>query len=239
MSVVWHDLECGGYTADLPVWRGLAARYGGPVLDVGAGAGRTTLDLARAGYQVTALDLDPDLLDTLRRRADADGLTVTTAVGDARTFHLGARFALCIVPMQTIQLLGGATGRARFLDRAVRHLSPGGAIAVALTDELELFEVTSGSLGPLPDVCEVDGVVYSSRPLAVRADGDGYVLVRCRETVTTDGSLDAETNLIHLDRLNASTLEHEAAVCGLQTIERIVIDPTDDHVGSTVVVLGA
>ena len=37
--VVWHDLECGGYDADLPLWRELAADADGPVLDLGAGTG--------------------------------------------------------------------------------------------------------------------------------------------------------------------------------------------------------
>ena len=52
MSVIWHDLECGGYREDLPLWRALADRAGGPVLDVGAGTGRVALDLARAGHEV-------------------------------------------------------------------------------------------------------------------------------------------------------------------------------------------
>ncbi len=69
MTVIWHDLECGGYVADLPLWRELARERGGPILDVGAGTGRVALDLARNGHEVTALDRDPELLDALRRRA--------------------------------------------------------------------------------------------------------------------------------------------------------------------------
>ena len=65
MSVIWHDIECGAYAEDLPLWRSLAAEYGDPVLDVGAGTGRVALDLARAGYRVTALDRDPELLAAL------------------------------------------------------------------------------------------------------------------------------------------------------------------------------
>ena len=51
MSVIWHDLECGGYAEDLALWRELAMRHGGPVLDVGAGTGRTAIMLARAGHR--------------------------------------------------------------------------------------------------------------------------------------------------------------------------------------------
>src|SRR5664279_1206125 len=176
MSVmaIWHDLECGGYTADLAFWRALADATGGPVLDVGAGTGRTALELARAGHSVIAIDLHDELLEELRERAR--GLDVTTVVADARAFGLGGDFALCIVPMQTIQLLGGPKARADFLGCAAFHLAPGGVLAVAIAADLELFEVADGADGPLPDLAEIDGVVYSSRPIAVRAEGDGFVL---------------------------------------------------------------
>ena len=31
MSVIWHDVECGGYAEDLSLWRSLAADHGKPV----------------------------------------------------------------------------------------------------------------------------------------------------------------------------------------------------------------
>jgi SAM-dependent methyltransferase len=236
VRAIWHDLECGGYVEDLEVWRDMAQRHGGPVLDVGAGTGRVTLDLARAGYAVTALDICDELLTTLRRRAA--GLNVTTVVADARSFRLQGRFPLCIVPMQTIQLLGGAEGRARFLGRACEHLAAGGSLAIALADELEPFEISETTLGPLPDVREIDGVVYSSRPTAVRVGDDQFVLERRRETVTAEGRLDVEDDVIGLDRLDAATLEAEGAAVGLRPGGRIEIPATDEYVGSTVVVLG-
>src|SRR5262249_37949539 len=73
-EVIWHDLECGPYTADLALWRTLADDAQGPILDVGAGSGRVTLDLARHGHTVTALDVDPDLIAALADRAAAAGL---------------------------------------------------------------------------------------------------------------------------------------------------------------------
>ncbi len=237
MSVIWHDLECGRYEADLPFWRALARRYRGPILDIGAGTGRVTLELARAGHAVTALDSDPVLLEELRRRTQ--DLDVTTVVADARGFELGAHFGLCVVPMQTVQLLGGPEGRQAFLERARAHLVPGGRLAVALADELEEFEVKPGGGGPLPDVCELDGVVYSSSPTAVRADGSGYVLERRREVVTPAGELSTEQDRIHIDSLAPDVLEREGVSAGLRPAGRGQIAPTDDYVGSVVVMLDA
>jgi SAM-dependent methyltransferase len=237
MSAIWHDLECGGYTEDLTFWQTLAARTGSPVLDVGAGTGRVSLELARAGHQVTAIDLDDGLLEVLRARAA--GLEVSTFVADARSFGLGSRFALVIVPMQTIQLLGGAAARSGFLECARDHLDEGGRLAIAIADELECFEVVAGGPGPLPDVTEIDGVVYSSRPTAVRDDGDGFVLERRRETVTPAGELTVEPDTIRLDRLDAATLEREGTAAGLRPVGRVEIPATADYVGSTVVVFGA
>jgi SAM-dependent methyltransferase len=237
VKAIWHDIECGGYSEDLEVWRELARHSGGPVLDVGAGTGRVTLDLARAGYPVTALDVCDELLAALRERAA--GLDVTTVVADARSFSLDAAFPLCIVPMQTIQLLGGLDERARFLACAREHLAAEGRLAIALAEDLEPFDVSEAMLGPLPDVREVDGTVYSSRPTAVRVAGEGFVLERVRETVTVDGRLDVEQDVIGLDRLDSDMLEREGAALGLRACDRIEIPPTDEYVGSTVVVFRA
>jgi SAM-dependent methyltransferase len=237
MSVVWHDLECGRYQEDLPLWRELAARYGSPVLDIGAGTGRVALDLARAGHPVTALDTDAELLGALKRRVG--DLDVTVVQHDARRFALGRRFPLCIVPMQTVQLLGGATGRREFLACAHRHLEPEGCLAVALAEELDVFDVEAGAAAPLPDVCEEDGTVFSSQPTAVREDASGFVLERHRQTVTPDGKLSSEEDRIHLDRLGPEELEGEAETVGLHPAGRERVAQTSDYVGSVVVMLRA
>jgi len=237
LNVIWHDLECGRYTEDLEFWLGLAAKCGGPILDVGAGTGRVTVQLARAGHEVTALDLDRELLDELHVRAR--DLPVQVAHADARTFALTRRFELCIVPMQTIQLLGGPEGRSAFLRQAREHLLEGGLLAIALADELEEFEVDQSGAGPLPDVCERDGVVYSSRPTAVRAADGGFVLERRREHVTVEGELSIEEDEIRLDRVGADELEREGGAVGLMPSSRAWIDATDDYVGSVVVMFRA
>ena len=41
-QAIWHEVECGGYEADLRLWADLAARFDGAVLDIGAGTGRVS-----------------------------------------------------------------------------------------------------------------------------------------------------------------------------------------------------
>jgi SAM-dependent methyltransferase len=235
MSVIWHDLECAAYEADTTVWRSLAGRHGDPVLDVGAGTGRIALDLARHGHSVTALDHDPVLVAELAHRAD--GLEVATAVGDARDFELRRRFPLIIVPMQTVQLLGGSEGRRGFLGCARRHLDDGGVVALSITETVELYDTREGFPVPMPDIRELDGVVYSSQPTAVREESDGFVIERLRETIRPDGQRSAEEDLIRLDRVTAVELEREGEAEGLRRSGRMTIPPTRDHVGSVVVMM--
>lgn len=245
-AVIWHDVECGSYVEDLPLWRSLAAEYGDPVLDVGAGTGRIALDLAAAGYQVTALDRDPELLNALRSRLgrnpelfrETSQTAVRTVVADAREFELGEqRFPLVIVPMQTIQLLGGADGRVKFLRCAHRHLTPEGVVAAAISEVLELYEVLDDLAAPLPDIRELDGVVYSSQPIAVRAQDGGFVLERRRETVAPAGERTVEQDLIRLDGLTVRELEREGRAAGFTPAGRASVPATSDYSGSEVVIL--
>lgn len=241
LQILWHELECGRYAEDLPLWRELAAQAAGPVLDLGAGSGRVALDLARTGHDVTALDFDPLLLDALRERATAAGLTVATVEADARDFTavLARRsFALVLAPMQTIQLLGGPDGRAGLLRSARACLRPGGLLACALADALEGFDAEHTE-PPLPDVLERDGWVFASQPVAVRPDATGTTIERIRQTVSPDGTRTAEGDSVRLDRLDGDTLEAEGVAAGFAPGGRRFVEMTDEHVGSEVVLLHA
>jgi SAM-dependent methyltransferase len=235
-AVVWHDVECGGYAADLPLWRELAEAAGGPVLEVGAGTGRVALDLARRGHDVTALDRDPVLLAELERQAGE--ISVRTIAADAREVDLEpAGFALVLVPMQTVQLFGGAEGRAPFLRRAHAHLRPGGLLAAALTGPLDEFDAAGTAPLPLPDVAQHAGWAYFSQPVAVRTVGEGTVIERVRQTISPTGARHEHHDEVRLDALDADTLAAEAAAHGFTARPPRAIPATTEHVASTVALL--
>jgi SAM-dependent methyltransferase len=236
-EVVWHDVECGAYAADLATWTELARRTGGPVLELGCGTGRVSLRLAQAGVDVTGIDNSPALVAAMRERAAEAGVAIDGTAGDARQLALGRRFALVCAPMQFLHLMGAAAGRARLLGRVADHLQPGGAFAAAILADDAVPE--AGGSPPLPDVLERDGYVFSSLPLEVRDVGAAIEVRRLRQVVSPGGALDERTDVTRLDRLTASTLEREGRAVGLEPSERIDVPATPDHVGSTIVVMEA
>lgn len=243
-SVVWHDLECGLYGADLALWHELAAACPeGPILDVGAGTGRVTLELARGGRQLIALDHDPELLAALRQRAG--DLAVETFCADARSFALPqqGQVALCIAPMQTVQLLGGREGRLAFLRCAKAHLREGGLLACALVTELEPFDCREGGEAPSAETASIDGLRYSSQATRVELAAASIAIERRRRVSSGPTSRErsgaVERDLIELDRVSAEELEREGVEVGLGVEPARLVAATEEHTGSTVVVLRA
>ncbi len=229
-DAIWHDVENGSYAADLSLWRDLARRARGPVLDLGAGTGRVARDLQKEGYQVTALDSDGELLEVLRRRSPE----VDVITADARAFELADRFRLVLAPMQLVQILGGPAERAAMLERVHHHLDPGGRFAAALADPYEAVLEEDRS-PPYPDMVERDGWVFSSQPVWVREEPGRVVVERRRQAVSPDGALEEEIAPFALELLSADELETEARAAGLEPVGRHVIPETPDHIGSVVV----
>jgi SAM-dependent methyltransferase len=253
-AVVWHDLECGGYRADLAIWLELAARASpsATVLDVGAGTGRVALRLVSAGHRVTALDVDRDLLDALAERPG--GADVEAVCADARSFTLAHEdFDACFVPMQTIQLLRNHDERMAFLRCARAHLRPGGVLACAIVTEVEPFDCARGQPGPSPETTTVAGDRYVSRPTRVNVNEERVLIERERRIypLQREGSdpdplsgrgpadLFIESHADELATLSAAVLQSEGIDAGLAAGDVLEIAATAEHVGTQVVVLGA
>jgi SAM-dependent methyltransferase len=232
-AAIWHDVECGAYAADLGVWEELADRCGDPVLELGAGTGRLAVHLARRGHRVIGLDRDEELIATQRERAT--DLPVTPFLADARGFELPEPVALALAPMQLLQMLADRAERLSCLGSIAAQLLPGGRVAAAIVEGMP--EPEEGE-PLLPDVREVDGWVYSSLPLEAVVGPERIVVRRLRQKVAPSGELTDALDEVTIRTLGADRLEAEAAEVGLVPIERLYVDPTDDHVGSTVVVLG-
>jgi SAM-dependent methyltransferase len=236
-AVIWNEVECGDYEADLPLWEELAASLGenDAIMELGCGAGRVVHHLsARVPNLVIGLDRDPNLVGAVWEKCR--GTSGDAEVEDVRDFGpFGTMFSLILAPMQLIQLLGGSEERGDCLRCTADCMDPGGRAAFAIVEELR--PAPQGSPPPLPDVRQVDGWIYSSLPLEPVVDSERILLRRLRQTVDPDGNMSDEMNEVELRVLSAEELEGEATEAGLLPAGRREIAATEAHVGSTVVLL--
>jgi SAM-dependent methyltransferase len=242
----FHDAECAGYLADLPLWLSLAETVKGPVLDLGAGTGRVTLPLAAQGYDVTAVDLESALVDELARRAAAQGLSVRTATADLRTLDAQLdpaipKAALVIIPMQTIQLLGGPEQRRAMFRAIAKVCAPGAELVISVVPEVESFDGRGLTTYLLPpDVATLDGYRFESTPLAVLQEEPGTPvdMHRQRLVIGPEGEIvrGPDDVVITLDPVNVMGLQAEALAGEWIAGEVIPVAETDEHAGGNVLV---
>jgi SAM-dependent methyltransferase len=131
-----YDLDLSEEPGDLDLVLALAARADGPVLELASGSGRLTVPLARAGNEVTGVDLDPAMLARARRRVDAAGPAAARRVrlveDDARTVRLddAGRYGLAMIPLNSVFLMGSRADQAAAIATLAAHLAPGGLALV-------------------------------------------------------------------------------------------------------------
>ena len=234
-AALWHQVECGGYAPDLPVWERLAEAAEGPLLELGCGSGRVAVRLARLGHRVCGVDADPELVASLAAAAASQGLPVEAIHADLTRLSLDREFALILAPMQLLQVIGGSAARNHALRRAAAHLRPRGRFAAAIVDGLPAELPAQGP--PLADIHEAGGWIYSSLPLGVEVTDGRLRVRRLRQVVSPTGELSEDEHTDLLDLIDAASLEGEASAAGLRPAARLQIPPGDGHVGSTVVVL--
>jgi hypothetical protein len=165
---------------------------------------------------------------------------VQTVHADARSFELDRRdFDLCLVPMQTLQLLHGFPERVALMGCARAHLRPGGLLACAIVLELDRFDCATVDTGPTPEAISIGETFFSSRATRVSVLELTAVIERERRIARPAVEPEIERNLVELDRVSVPALEREAIAVGLQPASHREIAPTDDHVGSMVVMFRA
>ena len=145
-----YDVDLVEDPGDLDLYLALAARTGGPVLEVAAGSGRLALPLAEAGYQVTLVDIDPAMLERAEKAATDAGPEVRARMQFVETdlvglrLDAGATFRLGILGLNSILLLDSRDDQQAALETLARHLVPGGLVAVDVwlpsADELARYD---------------------------------------------------------------------------------------------------
>jgi SAM-dependent methyltransferase len=142
-------------TEDVDLYLELAKEVGGPVLELAAGTGRVAIPLARAGYRVVAVDIDPAMLAragdawgsaAAAQRANGDG-QLELVEADLTLFRSDERFGLVILALNSFMLLADVPARQAALVTMRSHLRPGGiAVVDVVTPDDDEFATYDGRL---------------------------------------------------------------------------------------------
>src|SRR5262245_53560418 len=87
-----YDVEYAGYDEDRPLVEQWARSLGGPLLDLACGTGRMAIPLALQGYQVTGVDIVPEMIAWASQKAAKQAVSIDWVVADARTVQLHQHF---------------------------------------------------------------------------------------------------------------------------------------------------
>lgn len=111
----------------------------GRTLDVGAGAGCHALELQARGIDVTAIDISPLSVETMRQRGVRKALEQ-----DFFTLQ-GAEFDTVLMMMNGIGIVGSLFQMPRLFQQLDRILAPGGQLLCDSSDIKYVFETEDGT----------------------------------------------------------------------------------------------
>ena len=124
-----YDAIMGSLDYGLDFYLRLARATTGPVLDVACGTGRILLPCLQAGVDVDGLDLFPGMIAQLKKKAAALGLRPSVFEADMRSFRLGRRYALIMIPFNAFVHCLTTEEQIAALVCCREHLLPGGMLA--------------------------------------------------------------------------------------------------------------
>jgi ubiquinone/menaquinone biosynthesis C-methylase UbiE len=135
-----YDLDLSEDPGDVDLFRALARRTGGPIVELAVGTGRIAVPLAEGGHNVMGVDNDRAMLDRARARINDTGPEVGERVQlverdlvDADrddAVASGGPYALAILGLNSILLLATVAGQRAALATMARLLAPGGLAVV-------------------------------------------------------------------------------------------------------------
>ncbi|MFJ9008630.1 methyltransferase domain-containing protein [Streptomyces canus] len=175
----------------------------GRALDLCCGGGRSAVELARAGHEVTAVDISPVQLAAAQKRAAESGVTdrMSFVRADVTTLDLKRQFDAVVIGGLSVTLFDGDR-RTALLRTVARHLAPGGRL---------LFDHTPAQPG------EQEAEKVFAVPIKLR-ERSGFVLV---------GTLRRPASRTQFTNMSAELTDEEGRTTRHLTGFRFWIDSTE------------
>jgi ubiquinone/menaquinone biosynthesis C-methylase UbiE len=143
-----YDIEWKGLYEDMEFFKKCAEEYGGPILELAAGTGRVTFELAKQGHDVWALDIDNEMLDVFRGKIESSDSKngskelghIELIQGDMADYSLNKKFNLVIMPGNSFITQLTQEKQLATLKKIREHLSDGGVAILPIVSASRAFE---------------------------------------------------------------------------------------------------
>jgi SAM-dependent methyltransferase len=106
----------------------LELKPGASVLDLCCGQGRHSVQLAKRGFKVTGLDLNPDYVDLTQQAARTANVTIETVAADMRNIPFENKFDAIVNMYSSFGYLESETEDSKVLESAAKALKAGGRL---------------------------------------------------------------------------------------------------------------
>ena len=187
---------------------------GAGILDLGCGTGAMTLELARRGYDMTALDLSEEMLSEADALARDAGLSdILFLCGDMRAFELYGTVDHVVCCLDGINHLTSRDALLECFSRVANYLNPGGLFLFDLNTPYK-FKTTYADRDY---ILEDDGVMCCWRNrLSKSGDVVDFYLTVFQEN--EDGTWDRTDGTERERAYSLRTIENALAKCGLELV---------------------
>ena len=152
----YYDEDYSYDEKDTYLIKKVAGIYGGPVLDIGCGSGRTMFPLLDEGYEVTGFDISEEMLQICQEKiALRDDSTKAKLIqADMTDFKIDEKFgtAFCIISLQHL------TSREAVLScmkKAHEHLKSGAIFMIVATNYFRNYTDMIGDETPRYHICPI------------------------------------------------------------------------------------
>ncbi len=187
----FYDQDDGRLSEDIPTILGFAQKGGGPVLELGVGSGRLALPLAKAGFEVTGIDISDKMLAFARQRIAEAGLShrVNLIHNDFVEFELDQSFGLAYCGYNSFLHLIEIKEQLAAMACWRRHLMADGLLVIDVHNpQLEHLASADGSLA-LADSWidpETGFLVHKLQATEVDLPDQRYIIHRFYDEIVAD-----------------------------------------------------
>ena len=187
------------------------AAGGGPVLELGIGAGRLAIPLAQRGLEVDGVDFAPEMIALLRQKAGVD--TIRVVLGDfASADYPRESYAMVFVVWNSLFNLLTQDDQIACFRNVARHLAPDGCYVVEAYAPTYLHRLDGQQAVKVEDL-SVDEVRIS----VIRHDPASQIVEQSHVSLTEQGT---RFNPVVQRYAWPSELDLMARIAGLKLRER-------------------